>query len=88
MPAEIQEMGIKGFANDTAVCAGLFASGGGKDIAVGVVICVVFPAVMVIGSAIFVARHIYRNHKRRAAYVLAGDPELEEHVSVPPYSHS
>lgn len=63
-----------------SVFLGLFASGGGKDIAVGVVICVVFPAVMFLFAAIFVARHIYRDNRRRAAYVLEGDPELQEKV--------
>ena len=60
--------------------AGLFAKGGGKDIVVGVVICVVFPAMMVAFSAWFVARNIFEDKRRRAAWVVEGDPELEKKV--------
>lgn len=62
--------------------AALFAKGGGKEIAVGVVIVVVFPALMVLGAAYLVWAHILRSEKRKAAWVLLEDPETSVRVST------
>ena len=61
-------------------------SGNGKAITVGIVVVVVFPALMVLYGTYFIWQHIIKQRQRRAAWVLSEDPECLGRVSCPPSS--
>ena len=59
-------------------------SGNGKAVTVGIVVVVVFPALMVLYGTYFIWQHIIKQRQRRAAWVLSKDPESVGRVSCPP----